>query len=266
MTLDGPGRSARWDDLALRILTGLVIAAIGIVAIWAGGVPFRVFTVLAAGLMIWELARMTDPEGPATPLALAAGATLAAAEFTPPGIALPLVMLPAIAGFALLTRRKLTFAVYALVVLIAAYGLYDLREMHGVFWIGWLIAVVIVTDVFGYFAGRLIGGPKLWPRVSPKKTWSGTVAGWVAAAVVGWLFATQSTASAQLIGVSVAASMASQIGDVAESALKRRAGVKDSSSLLPGHGGLFDRFDGMLGASIFLLLVGNLVGVPPVAG
>jgi phosphatidate cytidylyltransferase len=109
----------------------------------------------------------------------------------------------------------------------------------------------------------MLGGPKFWPRVSPKKTWSGTAAGWLAAAVVGALFAIGTDSGPQLIGISIAMSMASQMGDIAESAVKRRVGVKDSSSLLPGHGGLFDRFDGMLGASVFLLLVGPIVGFPP---
>ena len=87
--------------------------------------------------------------------------------------------------------------------------------------------VVVVTDVVGYFAGRLIGGPKFWPRVSPKKTWAGTMAGWIGAGIVGAAFAASLDASFQLIGISIAISMAGQIGDVAESALKRRMGVKD---------------------------------------
>jgi phosphatidate cytidylyltransferase len=109
----------------------------------------------------------------------------------------------------------------------------------------------------------MIGGPKLWPRVSPKKTWSGTVAGWVGATVVAILFAGATNAGFGLIGVSIAVSMASQIGDIAESAIKRRSGVKDSSNLIPGHGGLLDRFDGMLGAAVFIVIAGPLIAFPP---
>ena len=127
----------------------------------------------------------------------------------------------------------------------------------------WLVLVVAATDVFGYFAGRIFGGPKFWPLVSPKKTWSGTVAGWVSAGLVGAAFMKATGSGVELIGISVALSMASQMGDIAESALKRRVGVKDSSNLLPGHGGMFDRFDGMLGAALLLLLVESFAEFPP---
>jgi phosphatidate cytidylyltransferase len=130
----------------------------------------------------------------------------------------------------------------------------------------WLVVVVVATDVLGYFAGRMIGGPKFWPRVSPKKTWAGTLFGWLGAALVGLGFMLYTGVGAGLIGVSVAVSMASQMGDIAESAIKRKMDVKDSSSLIPGHGGLLDRFDGMLGASLFLLLIGRYINTVPVAG
>jgi phosphatidate cytidylyltransferase len=127
-----------------------------------------------------------------------------------------------------------------------------------------MVLVVVVTDIAGYFAGRIIGGPKFWPAVSPKKTWSGTVAGWLSAAVVGLIFLAISTAGIDLIWISSVLAFASQLGDIAESAIKRRAGVKDSSNLIPGHGGLMDRFDGLLGAALFMLLVAQLTPVPSV--
>jgi phosphatidate cytidylyltransferase len=99
--------------------------------------------------------------------------------------------------------------------------------------------------------------------VSPKKTWSGTVAGWLGGAAVGAAFAGATGAGVGLIGVSVAVAMAAQMGDIAESAIKRHVGAKDSSTLLPGHGGLLDRFDGMLGASVFVLIAGQVVAFPP---
>jgi phosphatidate cytidylyltransferase len=110
----------------------------------------------------------------------------------------------------------------------------------------------------------MIGGPKFWPAISPKKTWSGTVAGWIAAAVVGMVFLRFTTAGPDLPWISAALSLASQMGDIAESAIKRRMGVKDSSHLIPGHGGLLDRFDGLLGASLLMLLVALIVIVPEV--
>ena len=147
-------------------------------------------------------------------------------------------------------------------IIIAAFGMVQLREVSGMGWLLWLVLVVVATDVAGYFAGRAIGGPKFWPRVSPKKTWAGTIAGWVAAAAVGAVFVATSGANVGLIGLSVAVAMASQMGDMAESAMKRRVGAKDSSTLIPGHGGLLDRFDGMLGGAVFLLLIGPWAGLP----
>jgi phosphatidate cytidylyltransferase len=256
-------RPGLWDDLLLRLASGGAVAGIGIAALWVGGVWLLVFTVAIATVMVWELARMLDPHGPALMLAGVAGGALLLAELMPPAYALPLLMAPSMVGFGQLARHRSVFMIFTLAVLLAAYGFFILRGEFGPFWMLWLVLVVIATDIFGYFAGRFIGGPKFWPRVSPKKTWSGTVAGWVAAAAVGLAFVMGMASNFELIGISIAVSMASQMGDIAESAVKRRVGVKDSSSLLPGHGGLFDRFDGMLGASVFFLLVEALVGFPP---
>ena len=139
---------------------------------------------------------------------------------------------------------------------IAGWGLVHFRVDYGFVWILWLILVVVVTDTAGYFAGRTIGGPKFWPKVSPKKTWAGTTAGWIAAGIVGLLFDLFFVqVSWHIIPISMLLSLASQMGDIAESALKRRMGVNDSSHLIPGHGGLFDRFDALLGASLFMLVI-----------
>ena len=95
----------------------------------------------------------------------------------------------------------------------------------------------------------------MWPRISPKKTWSGTVAGWLAAAVVGAIFVTVYDFERQFIALSVLVAVAAQCGDITESAIKRRFHVKDSSGLLPGHGGALDRFDGLVGAGVLVLVV-----------
>ncbi len=109
----------------------------------------------------------------------------------------------------------------------------------------------------------MIGGPKFWPSISPKKTWSGTSAGWVGAGVIGIIFALYTDTGLGLVVISMVVAFASQLGDIAESFIKRKMGVKDSSSLIPGHGGLLDRFDGMLGASVFLLVLMQFIGFPP---
>ena len=137
-----------------------------------------------------------------------------------------------------------------------------------------ILLVVWVTDIGGYFAGRGIGGPKLWPRVSPKKTWAGAVGGFAASLAVAAGFVVIGFAEVEppqglelgpvlLLGASL--SIISQLGDLFESAVKRRFGVKDSSQLIPGHGGLLDRLDGfvaaVIAAAIFGLLRGGVDGV-----
>jgi phosphatidate cytidylyltransferase len=129
-----------------------------------------------------------------------------------------------------------------------------------------ILLVVWVTDIGGYFAGRGIGGPKLWPRVSPKKTWAGAIGGFMASLVISGGFAAfgfGKTGPVLLLGAIL--SIASQLGDLFESAVKRRFGVKDSSHIIPGHGGLLDRLDGYVAAvvvaTIFGLLRGGVDGV-----
>ncbi|MFT7370353.1 MAG: phosphatidate cytidylyltransferase [Octadecabacter sp.] len=129
----------------------------------------------------------------------------------------------------------------------------------------WLVSIVVLTDIVGYFVGRSFGGPKFWPALSPKKTWSGTIGGWIGAAIVGIVFVIFFNAGWMVILLSILVSFAGQMGDIAESALKRRQGVKDSSTLIPGHGGLLDRFDALLGASLFMLLLISLFDVTSVA-
>lgn len=253
----------QWADLSQRLASGGVAAALGLGVMWLGGFPFHVLISLICGIMVWELARMLGASKRAVVFGAGAGLLLLAALELPPGFSLPLLFAPAIIGVALIERHKYSFAIFCSAILFGGFGLVALRDDFGFGWMAWLALVVIATDILGYFAGRFIGGPKFWPRVSPKKTWSGTVAGWIGAAIVGAVFVWVGQSGYELIGISIAVSIAGQFGDVAESALKRRMGVKDSSSILPGHGGMFDRFDAMLGASLFLLLVAQIVDFPP---
>lgn len=124
-----------------------------------------------------------------------------------------------------------------------------------------VLLIVWVTDSGGYFAGRGIGGPKLWPRVSPKKTWAGAIGGFAASLVVAAGFAMFDLGRAgSLLLVSAVLSVVSQLGDLFESAVKRRFGVKDSSHIIPGHGGLMDRLDGFVAAVVVAALLGFLRG------
>ena len=257
--------SGKWDDLAPRLISAVAMVAIGALGVWLGGLFFHALIAIIVGLMVWELVTMLDTARNRSALILGAvsGVVSMVSVEIPPSLALPLLLMPSMLGLGRMERGGVTYAVFTALILLAGYGLMTLRDDFGLTWMVWLLLVVVVTDIAGYFAGRLIGGPKLWPRVSPKKTWSGTVAGWAGSSVVALLFAGATQAGFGLIGVSIAVSMASQIGDIAESAIKRRAGVKDSSSLIPGHGGLLDRFDGMLGAALFIVIAGQLVGFPP---
>lgn len=257
--------SGKWDDLAPRLISAVAMVAIGALGVWLGGLFFHALIAIIVGLMVWELVTMLDTARNKSALILGAvsGVVSMVSVEIPPSLALPLLLMPSMLGLGRMERGGVTYAVFTALILLAGYGLMTLRDDFGLTWMVWLLLVVVVTDIAGYFAGRLIGGPKLWPRVSPKKTWSGTVAGWAGSSVVALLFAGATQAGFGLIGVSIAVSMASQIGDIAESAIKRRAGVKDSSSLIPGHGGLLDRFDGMLGAALFIVIAGQLVGFPP---
>ncbi len=255
----------RWTDLNARMGAGAAMVVIGLLGIWLGGHVFHVLVSLICGIMVWELVGMLRPGAAWDQLQLGAitGLAVLLASYLPVGFALPLLLAPALYGFAKLEDERTVFMSFTVMILLAGFGMMQVRDGLGFGWMLWLVLVVVATDVVGYFAGRIIGGPKFWPSVSPKKTWAGTGAGWVAAGIVGLIFAINTGVGLQLIGISIAVSMASQMGDIAESGMKRKMGVKDSSNLIPGHGGLMDRFDGMLGASLFLLVIGQFIGFPP---
>lgn len=259
-------RAGSFSDLFARLITALVMAVIGLAAVWMGGGWFKIFVAVIVAVLIWELVQMLGGERKrALSLGAFAAAVILISGHLPAGLglSLPLLFLVAFAGVAALERHRTLYMPLAMLIMLAAYGLIVHRDSFGLTWMLWLVLVVIATDILGYFAGRIFGGPKFWPAVSPKKTWSGTIAGWIGAGGVGAIFMMLTGAGVQVIGISVALSMASQMGDIAESAVKRKMGVKDSSNLLPGHGGVFDRFDGMLGAAMLLLIVESLTSFPP---
>ena len=262
-----PALAGRFEDLAPRLATALLLFAVGGVAVVLGGLWFTTLIAAIVAVMIWELATMVGAgRRRARIMAAAAGGTLLAANVLPVGFGLPLLMLvPMLAVAMIRTHRRIVVGFSGAVVL-SGLSLTQHLTDFGLAWMIWLISVVVASDVFGYFAGRILGGPKFWPRLSPKKTWSGTVAGWVGAAVVGLVWILWQGAGWETIGISVALAMMAQMGDIAESAVKRRVGVKDSSNLLPGHGGLFDRFDAMMGAALMLLVIKSVMEFPPIRG
>jgi phosphatidate cytidylyltransferase len=261
----GTAPSGKWSDLRTRILSAIVMVAVGAVEIWLGGTAFATLVVVLIGVMIWELAMMTAPSErqSALTLAVVAGVTLVAALVLKTEVAVLFLIVPSVALLLTPRRDQRLAAAYALAIMLAGYGLVELRSVGGTQAILWLVAVVVASDVLGYFAGRMLGGPKFWPAISPKKTWSGTVAGWIGAALVGLVVVLATGASWALVPLSALVAFAGQMGDILESWVKRRAGVKDASNLIPGHGGVLDRFDALIGAVVVVLALGL---VTPVAG
>lgn len=254
----------RWGDLRRRMISAAIMLAVGGVEIWLGGMTFAILVLVLTGVMMWELARMTAPGKIRANIGLGMMATVVLygvlAHPEPLGI-LPLLV-PSIVGVSVPRRDKPIFFVYAAALMLAGYALIELRAGPGTLTILWLIMVVVASDVMGYFAGRSLGGPKFWPRVSPNKTWSGTVAGWLGAAIVGLGFALLTDAGLWLIALSPVIALAGQLGDIAESWIKRRSEVKDSSSLIPGHGGVLDRFDALTGAVLAVLALSLAWSLP----
>ena len=258
--------SGKWTDLRARLVSSAGMVVLGVALMLAGGAWFAGLAAVGAGLMVWELARMTALPGtaPAVPLGLATMLAVLAAWLSPLAVGAVIVVIAALLLTLAVPVRRPLFAGFALAILIAAWSLVEFRALFGTVWLFWLVFVVVLTDIMGYFGGKVIGGRKFWPSVSPKKTWAGIVAGWAGAGAVGALFLTFTRAGGDLIWISMLTAFASQLGDIAESALKRHVGVKDSSSLIPGHGGLMDRFDGLIGATLFMMLTALIVDVPEV--
>lgn len=260
----------RFGDLGVRLASAAAMIVLGAGAVWAGGLPFAALAIVLAGLMGWELYRMMQPNAPqgrAEAHGVVAAVLVAVFSFTWGGMMSLAGLLTGAGLLALrMPRDRLVFGAYLALILVAAHGLILMREGFGLIWVLWLILIVIGSDVAGYFAGRLLGGPKFWPRISPKKTWSGTVAGWLVAAVIGVGFAQAMGVGAGLVVLSMLLSLAGQMGDIAESAIKRRVGVKDSSNLIPGHGGVLDRFDALIAVAALAWLaalsgvLGTLIG------
>ena len=263
----GTGASPKrtWADLRVRVISGVVLSAVGLGSLAMGGQIWLVFVSIVTGLLVWALYGLLDPKDSnvAWQMGLLSGFAVLFSIYFRAEMVVPTLLVPLAVGYVTLPdHRRLGLPALAL-MLLAAFGMMSVRNEFGVNWMLWLVLVVAGTDIAGYFAGKMIGGPKTWARLSPNKTWSGTIAGWIAAALVGICFALFIPAGFWLVALSVLASMAAQAADMAESAIKRSVGAKDSSALIPGHGGFMDRFDGMIGASVLVLLVMTATGYPP---
>lgn len=259
----------RPSELTLRVLSAAVMIAAALVAAYAGGLIFAAFWTLAGVAVAVEWAWLTaaDPSARrwsgqiAAATLVFAGAALALSFylFDAPIVVAAILVVGAL-GCAIAGRPVSATAVavpYGAAVFV---GVMLLRRdpADGLLATLWLFAVVWSTDVAAFFAGRAIGGPKLAPRLSPKKTWSGAIGGAVAAVAAG--VAVAGLGGVQKLwpvaAVSLLAAVAAEVGDLFESGVKRVYGAKDSSRLIPGHGGLMDRLDGFLAAATFAAVIG----------
>lgn len=224
-----PSTASRWAELKTRVISGLVMATVLLFCLLAGGMWFIVLVLFAGLQMIREWDGLTAHE--AMPWKIAG---------------LAYVGIPCAT---LIWLRGSQFS--------------DAPD-GGLLIVLYLMFVVWATDIGAYFAGRKIGGPKLAPNISPKKTWAGLAGGMLAAGVVGGIAATFTPYPFSFVGctlIAVVLAVVSQMGDLFESWLKRRVGVKDSGTLIPGHGGLLDRVDGLIVAAPVLGLLVALSGV-----
>lgn len=254
-------------ELRLRIISGIIMAVVVLAATWQGGSAFRLLASVIGLLVYYEWSTITklyerDFQGAALGwlgLAVIVIATLAAESV----YAVAALLLFAILTAALVAVRRTSWwlpagVVYGGLTVVAMAEIRD-EDLRGFVLMLFIFATVWATDILAYFVGRAIGGPKLAPRISPGKTWSGAIGGTVAAVIIGpavaWCFFPGIGLPVALVALLL--SICSQIGDLFESFIKRRFGVKDSSHLIPGHGGVMDRVDGLVFAcfAAFLLAI-----------
>ena len=251
-------------NLWLRVASAAVLAPLAVGAAWLGDWPFTVFWGLAAIAVWWEWIGLIEPSGRNVLLATGICALVLQGILFESGnesIALMIVALGVLAGIVTAGKRAPAVAgglVYASALLMATvivrsdggYGFAAIVLLFGIVW---------GTDIGGFFAGRAFGGPKLAPAISPKKTWSGAIGGTITgiAAAIGIALMFSLPKPAMIGIVALILSIASQCGDLFESWLKRHFEVKDSSGLIPGHGGVMDRLDGF----IFAVAAAAMIGV-----
>ena len=244
--------SARKSDLGVRVIGGIAMIAVALTCLWLGGLAFWALTAAAAMLMLQEWAGLMRVGRGWLPLLvfavplLYASPLIGGVDRNAVALVITGAMLVALSGSARLGAGLLYAGLPAL-------SLLYLRELpQGMALALWTLAVIWATDIGAYFAGRAIGGAKLAPAISPNKTWAGLIGGVFAAAVIGALIVFALDLPSKLAPLGGAMAVLAQIGDLYESWLKRRAGVKDSGRLLPGHGGVLDRLDGLVPVAVLV--------------
>lgn len=245
-------------DLGPRVLSGLVLAAVAIGAIWAGPIPLAVLLALVGGIVAWEWGHIVrgaeiDAAMSAHVAAVISGIVLTGLGLAGPAI-LGVLIGTILTGLLSFGRHGVLSAVGVLFAGLPGIALLWLRadEPYGASAVYFIVAVVAATDIAAYFCGRLIGGARLWPSISPNKTWAGLLGGVLAASCVAAAFSSWIPGAnpQHLASLGCVLALVAQGGDLAESLLKRRFGAKDASTLIPGHGGFMDRVDGLATAAM----------------
>jgi phosphatidate cytidylyltransferase len=261
-----PASGGESRNLRTRIIAALVLAPAAIGIAWAGGFLWIGLVTLAAiGMYVEWLTIVGTAQEKQTVAAGIAALVLSGLSLALGYGAFSLVVLViGTAAVAAVSRRLRLWSVagfcYAAAAAFASAQV-RLDDAYGFVALIFVMLVVWAADIGGYFAGRGIGGPKLWPRVSPKKTWAGAIGGFAGGLVVAAGFAAIGIGKlTPLLLLAAFLSVVSQSGDLFESAVKRRFGVKDSSQIIPGHGGLLDRLDGFVAAIVVAALFGFLRG------
>lgn len=260
MTSSPPARRFDWNNLGVRIASASVLIPAVILALWFGSWAWLLLVSIGVALLANEWGVMSAPVAPvriAAAVTVGVLASVFAMYFHQATLAWALVVIGA-ALAALVARgvaERPADAAYGVIYIApCAIALLWLRgEAHGRSWATMLFAVTWSADICAFLVGSALKGPRLWPRFSPNKTWSGFFGGLIGAMIAAVMVATFSDATlvwyaAALVGL--AGGLATMAGDLWESALKRRFGVKDSGDLIPGHGGLLDRVDGLMFASV----------------
>jgi len=253
-------------NLVMRVASALVLIPLAIAAAYAGGWYWTALVTLCAIGLFVEWLMVTGAAGNAPLLVTGASMLAISAPFLAlrnVEIALLVLALGLVAvGIRSSAPRSWAIAgfLYAAAAQVASI-LVRLDRSEGFVALVFILLVVWCTDIGGYFAGRAIGGAKLWPRVSPSKTWAGATGGFILSLVVAGGFAMAGFGrTGPLLMLAAGLSVASQLGDLFESAIKRRFGVKDSGHIIPGHGGLMDRLDGLVAAVVVAAIFGILRG------
>jgi phosphatidate cytidylyltransferase len=253
------------SSLQVRIISAVLLGVFALGLTWYGGLPFRALAALAGILVYWEWQNITgyDKYGLlelAAPASVAAAMVLVILNFSIWEALIPAIFATFFSVAACL-RRKLPYwfpfgVPYAIVPVLAITSLRG-DSISGLWAIVYLFAVVWATDISAYFVGRAFGGPKLAPRISPNKTWSGALGGAAAGVCAGiGVAAWRGNPDVALYGtIALALTLAAQGGDLFESHVKRRFGIKDSGTIIPGHGGVMDRVDGLVAAAVMLYLI-----------